>query len=83
MALGTHKPKIDELFIPAAELAAVPGHPFYTKLNEVLGQAGFDQFVEKRCAPASAIDMEKYRIPHGPKKSNLMSFSRTFTLAHV
>jgi len=33
-----------------ADLAKGPGHPFYTKLNEVLGSAGFDEFVEELCA---------------------------------
>jgi transposase len=28
-----------------------PGHPFYTKLNEILAEAGFDEWVEKLCAP--------------------------------
>lgn len=51
MALGKRKPKQDELFIPTAQLAAGPGHPFFAKLNQVLAQAGFDDFVEKLCAP--------------------------------
>ncbi len=51
MALGKRKPKQDELFIPTAKLATGPGHPFYTKLNEVLAEAGFDEFVEQLCAP--------------------------------
>ena len=51
MALGKRKPKQDELFIPTAKLATGPGHPFYSKLNEVLGEAGFDEVVEKLCAP--------------------------------
>jgi transposase len=51
MALGRRKPKQDELFIPTAKLATGPGHPFYTKLNEVLAGAGFDEFVEQLCAP--------------------------------
>lgn len=50
MALGKRKPKQDELFIATAELAKGPGHPFYSKLNEVLAEAGFDEFVEKLCA---------------------------------
>lgn len=50
MALGKRKPRQDELFIPIAKLATGPGHPFYTKLNEVLAGAGFDEFVEKLCA---------------------------------
>ena len=32
-------------------MAHGPGHPFYTKLNAVLAEAGFDEFVEKLCAP--------------------------------
>ena len=51
MALGRRKPKQDELFIPTVKLAVSPGHPFYAKLNEVLAEAGFDEFVEKLCAP--------------------------------
>src|SRR5262245_54100380 len=51
MALGKRKPKQDELFIPTAQVARGPGHPVYSKLNEVLSEAGFDEFVEKLCAP--------------------------------
>jgi transposase len=51
MALGKRKPQQDELFIPTAKLATGPGHPFYTKLNQVLAEAGFDEFVEQLCAP--------------------------------
>jgi len=50
MALGKRKPKQDELFIATANLVTGPGHPFYTKLNEVLAEAGFDDFVERLCA---------------------------------
>jgi transposase len=51
MALGRRRSKQTELFIPTAELVDGPGHPFYTKLNEVLAEAGFDELVEKLCAP--------------------------------
>lgn len=50
MALGRRKPKQDELFTPTAQLATGPGHPFYSKLNQVLAEAGFDDFAEKLCA---------------------------------
>ena len=51
MALGRkRRSKPDELFIPTAELAQGPGHRFYSKVNEVLAQAGFDEFAEKLCA---------------------------------
>lgn len=51
MALGRREPKQDELFIPTAKLATGPGHPFYTKLNAVLAEAQFDDFVERLCEP--------------------------------
>jgi hypothetical protein len=43
MALGKRKPKQDELFMPTVNVATSPGHPFYSKLNEVLAAAGFDE----------------------------------------
>jgi len=52
MAIGRRTPKQDEMFILTAKVAAGPGHPFYRKLNAVLAEAGFDEFVEKLCAPS-------------------------------
>ena len=49
MALGRRKEKQTELFIATKELVKGPGHPFYTKLNKVLADAGFDGFVEELC----------------------------------
>ncbi len=52
MAIGRRTPKQGEMFIPTAKVATGPGHPFYTKLNAVLAEAAFDEFVEKLCAPS-------------------------------
>src|ERR1019366_5687110 len=62
MAMGTRKQreKQEDLWIAHTELAAAPGHPFYQKLNEVLEAAGFDEFVESRCAKFYA---KKYGRP--------------------
>jgi transposase len=51
MALGKRKEKQAEMFVATAQLQAGPGHVFYTQLNGVLAEAGFDEFVEKLCAP--------------------------------
>src|ERR1039457_6622946 len=51
MAIGRRSSKQDDLFIPAAQVVAGPGHPFYTKLNAVLAAAAFDEHVETLCAP--------------------------------
>ena len=44
------KQKQPELWIATSDLARTPGHPFYQRLNAVLAEASFDQFVEGRCA---------------------------------
>jgi transposase len=49
MALGKRKPSQAELFIPSAKVVKGPGHPFYSKLNQVLQEATFDEHAEKLC----------------------------------
>lgn len=51
MALGKRKVQQSELFVATNQLAQGPGHPYYSKVNEVLAEAGFDTFVERLCAP--------------------------------
>src|SRR5258706_5163013 len=51
MAMGTRKKRErQEPFWYEGELPAAPGHPFYSRLNEILDKAGFDQFCEAACA---------------------------------
>lgn len=52
MALGRRKEKQTELFLATAQVVKGPGHPFYSKLNQVLAAAGFDEFVETLCSSA-------------------------------
>ncbi len=42
MALGKKKIRQEELFVATADLRKDLGHSFYTKLNTVLAEAGFD-----------------------------------------
>ncbi|MFN8005454.1 MAG: transposase [Terriglobia bacterium] len=51
MALGKRTVKQSELFVPVAELPKSPAHPFYSKLNALLADSGFDGFVENLCEP--------------------------------
>ena len=49
--MGTHRRRRSEpMWIPAAALAQPASHPFYSRLNQVLDESGFDDFVEGRCA---------------------------------
>jgi transposase len=64
MAMGTRKQreKQERLWIAHTELASAPGHPFYQKLNELLEAAGFDEFVEGRCARFYAEVLPRMRL---------------------
>src|SRR4029453_12429420 len=52
MAMGTrkHRQRQEQLWVANAELASGPGHPFYTRLNQLLEQEKFDEFSETQCA---------------------------------
>ncbi len=51
MVTGTRKKRErQEALWYGGELPSAPGHPFYTRLNENLDQAGFDGFCEASCA---------------------------------
>lgn len=50
MAIGKRKSRQEPLFVVTTDLAKSPGHPFYQKLNQVLAEAGFDAWLERRCA---------------------------------
>src|SRR5271169_6177855 len=51
MAMGTRKDQEqqEEMWIPQASLAKGASHPFYQRLNELLEESRFDEFVEGRC----------------------------------
>ncbi len=38
------------MWVATQKLSRSPGHPFYERLNQMLEKAGFDAFVEARCA---------------------------------
>ena len=65
MALGKRKREEQGLWIATTELPKSPGHPFYRKLNEVLAEAKFDEWIEKRCEPYYAAKLGRPSIPPG------------------
>jgi transposase len=50
MGMGKRKPVQETLFVAHDALPRSAGHPFYVKLNELLDEATFDRWLEKRCA---------------------------------
>jgi transposase len=54
-----------DLWVASTEIVQGPGHPFYRKLNQVLAEAGFDEFVEQRCASFYAPTMGRPSVVPG------------------
>src|SRR6516162_8577020 len=66
MAMGTRKMRErQENLWYGGELATAPGHPFYTRLNEVLEAAGFDAFCETQCAQFYHQKIGRPSLPPG------------------
>jgi transposase len=55
--MGTRKDQEqqEELWIPQASLAKGASHPFYQRLNQLLEESRFDEFVEGRCRQFYAV----------------------------
>jgi transposase len=66
MALGRRSPVQQPSFwIAADELPRSEGHVFYRKLNHLLREAGFDEFVESLCGPYYHDTLGRPGIPPG------------------
>lgn len=66
MALGRHrKERQQDFWVATAELPRSEGHVFYRKLNSLLREAGFDEYVESLCEPYYHNTMGRPGIPPG------------------
>lgn len=66
MAMGKRETeRQDDLFITHDRLPKSPGHVFYIKLNQLLAEAGFDQWLEALCEPCYANGKGRPSIPPG------------------
>jgi transposase len=59
--MGKRKDRQESLFIATDRLLQPAGHPFYQKLNALLDEAGFDRWLEGRCAPFYEHDEKRGR----------------------
>ena len=67
MALGKRRRERQlEAFVVASDLPRFPGHPFYTALNRLLAENGFDTLVVNHCAPYYAETIGRSGVPSGP-----------------
>jgi transposase len=66
MTMGKNKHERQEtLWIPTGQMPTPPAHPFYRRLNSILTQHGFDDFVEKLCAKFYAPRMGRPGLAPG------------------
>ncbi len=66
MALGRRRRgRQSEAFVVASDLPKSPGHPFYTRPNQLLAANGLDLLVEKFCVPFYAETMGRPGVPPG------------------
>src|SRR5215207_7778620 len=66
MAMGRRaKEQQGAIWIPPAEVAPGPSHPFYQRLNEILARHGFDEWVESQCRRFYAERMGRPSLPPG------------------
>src|SRR5580658_8293254 len=65
MAMGRSDGVQDELMATWAEMPRSPGHAFYDRLQDLLGEASFDAFVEEVCKPYYAPRMGAPSLPPG------------------
>jgi transposase len=67
MAMGKRRQRQDALFVMADGLPKSAGHPFYRHLNQLLAEAEFDRWIERRCQRYYATEEKRGQpsIPPG------------------
>lgn len=67
MAMGKRKEKLRQqsIWIATQELPKSASHPFYKRLNRILEQNGFDEYVEQRCESFYAPTMGRPSLAPG------------------
>src|SRR5436190_8274804 len=53
------------MWVPIMDLPTATSHPFYRRLNQLLREHGFDDFVEAQCAGFYAATMGRPGLPPG------------------
>jgi transposase len=66
MAMGKRKrERQPAMWVTTTDLPTAASHPFYTRLNQLLHEHGFDDFAETQCATFYADTMGRPSLPPG------------------
>lgn len=63
MAMGKKRGGQGGMWVATSDLARSPGHPFYERLNRLLGAHDFDGFIEEQCRGFYAERMGRPSLP--------------------
>jgi transposase len=64
MAMGKReRHRQASLWVETARLTKGPAHPFYRRLNQILGQQAFDEYVERACQEFYAGKLGRPSLP--------------------
>jgi len=56
MVMGKRTSEQAPLWVPTTDLPVSPGHPFNTRLNRILDDAGFDRLAALRVNPLALLN---------------------------
>ena len=67
MAMGRRRKRVrqEELWTPTAALPVGASHPFYQRLNQILDEKKFDEYVEELCEPFYAKEVGRPGLAPG------------------
>jgi transposase len=65
MGKRRRRAKQASMWVATQDLPRSAAHPFYTRLNQILDQAAFDEYVERLCQPFYADDVGRPGLPPG------------------
>src|SRR4029077_19724319 len=66
MSMGQRKrDRQPMMWVPTTDLPTAASHPFYRRLNQLLREQGFDDFVERQCTGFYAETMGRPGLPPG------------------
>ncbi|HEX2442425.1 MAG TPA: transposase [Vicinamibacterales bacterium] len=66
MAMGKRKrERQPSMWVATTDFPTAAGHPFYTRLNQLLREHGFDDFADAQCATFYAETMGRPSLPPG------------------
>jgi hypothetical protein len=84
MAMGKRKrQRQPTTWVSATDFPMSASHPFYTRLNQLLGEHGFDDLAEAQCTAFYAETMGRLGLPAGDVFPTVYGHSLRIWSEHV